>query len=412
MESKVIQLSGDKSISHRALMLLSISKGFNRITNLCNSRDVQSTIDCLSLCGAKIEKTNNTYTIGSSSLLSPSKPLNCGNSGTTIRLLMGLLSGQRIEAELYGDESLMARPMDRVINPLNQMGADIAFKNKKIHIKKSNIKGGFLENITSSAQVKSAIIFAALGAEKKTILQESYYTRNHTERLMAYLSNNIVYVRDRNIEINPLSFSGRDIEVAGDISKASFLVAFGCLSKGANLIIKNCLINSSRIGLVNTLKKMGANIEIHNKKVKYGEPIGDVCVKYSSQLKNICINPQDVRDMIDEIPVLSVIAAFSKGIMSINGISELKIKESNRVLAIISNLRKMGSDARENNNSILIKGQKILYNTNIKTFSDHRIAMAFYIASLFAKRKQVLDDLNCIDVSFPSFFDKLAEIRP
>ena len=411
IESKVIRLAGDKSISHRALMISSISRGSNRITNLCDSKDVQATINCLRLCGACIEKSRNGYIVSSSSLSNPSKPLNCENSGTTIRLLMGLLVGQGIEAELYGDISLMNRPMNRVINPLKQIGANIVFRNKFFCIKKGLIRGGSITNITSSAQVKSAIILAALGASKKTILKESYSTRDHTERMISYFSKDILHARGKNIEINPSSFSGRNIDIAGDISKASFLIAFGCLSEGANLIIENCLINSSRMGFVNNLKKMGADIRINNKKIKYGESVGDICVKYGARLKNIRISPQNVRDMIDEIPILSVVAAFSKGVMSINGISELKIKESNRVFAIISNLKKMSCDIRENKDSLLIKGRKNLYNTRIKTFSDHRIAMAFYIASLFAKRRSVLDDLECIDISFPHFFDKLAEVR-
>ena len=410
MKSKSIRLSGDKSISHRALMISSISKGDSQITNLCDSRDVQSTIECLRLCGAIIEKSANKYIVRSSSLSNPQKSLNCGNSGTTIRLLMGLLSGQGIEAELYGDDSLMSRPMDRVINPLNHMGADISYGNKKIYIKKGNVKGGTVKNRTSSAQVKSSIIFAALGGNKKTILQEYCHTRDHTERMLSYFSRDSVYVKGHSIEIKPGLLTGRNINVAGDISKASFLIAFGCLLEGADLIIKSCLINSSRIGFLNALKKMGADIKVYDKKLKYGELIADIRVKYSPQLKNIRISPQNVRDMIDEIPILSVVSVFSKGIMSVSGISELKIKESNRVLAIISNLRAMGCDARESGDSILIKGSKILYGTNIKTFSDHRIAMAFYIAGLFAKRKQVLDDLRCIDISFPSFFDKMSEV--
>ena len=411
MNYKTIKLAGDKSISHRALMILSISRGANQIVNLCDSEDVQSTINCLRLCGAIIEKSKNRYIVRSSSLSKPTKPLNCGNSGTTMRLLMGLLAGQGIEANLYGDSSLVSRPMDRVINPLNQMGANISFKNKSVYIGKGKIKGGIIKNATSSAQVKSAIILAALGGSRKTILQESYITRDHTERMIAYFSSDMLYIKGHNIQITPRLLSGRNIDVAGDISKASFLIAFGCLSEGANLIIKNCLINVSRMGFVNILRKMGADIAIHNKKTKYGEPIGDIQIKYSGRLKNICISPQDVRDMIDEIPILSVVAAFSKGVMSVKGISELKIKESNRVFAIVFNLRAMGCDVRESGNSVLIKGFKILYNTSIKTFSDHRIAMAFHIAGLFAKRRQILDDLRCISISFPSFFDKMAEAK-
>ena len=410
MKNKTIFLSGDKSISHRALMISSISKGVNRITNLCNGRDVDSTINCLRLCGAKIEKRAKSYIVSTSRLSKPLQPLNCGNSGTTIRLLSGLLAGQGIEAVLYGDDSLMSRPMDRIVDPLTQMGAKIENRDSKIIIKRSSIRGGNISNNTPSAQVKSSIILAGLGASNKTILDESYDSRDHTERMLSYHFRDSVYVDENRILISPSSFVSKNLEIPGDISKASFLIAYVCLLKGASITLKNVSFNPYRIGFIRTLIKMGADIVVDNKKNKYGEPTGDVHVRHSSRLKNIRVTAQNVRDMIDEIPILAVVASLSKGVMVIEGISELRLKESDRVFAIISNLKAMGVDVRENKENIMIKGQINLYNTNIKTFSDHRIAMAFYIASLFAKRTTKLDDLDCIDVSFPDFFDKIKEI--
>jgi len=410
MKNKTIVLSGDKSISHRALMVSSISKGVNRITNLCNGRDVASTISCLRLCGAKIERRAKSYVISTSRLSKPAEPLDCGNSGTTIRLLSGLLAGQGVEATLYGDDSLMNRPMGRIINPLSKMGAKIENRDNKIIVKRASIKGGNIDNNTSSAQVKSSIILAGLGAKNKTILNESYDSRDHTERMLNYHSAHSIYANEGRILINPSDLSSKDLEIPGDISKASFLIAYACLLKGASITLKNVSINPYRIGFIRTLIKMEADIAIDNKKNKYGEPIGDIHVKYSSRLKNIRVTAQNVRDMIDEIPILAVVASFSKGVMIIDGVSELKLKESDRVFSITSNLRSMGVDIRESKESIMIKGQINLYNTNIKTFSDHRIAMAFYIASLLAKRTAKIDDLDCIDISFPDFFDKIREI--
>ena len=410
IKNKTILLSGDKSISHRALMMSSISKGVNQITNLCNGKDVASTISCLRLCGAKIDRRAKSYIISTGRLSNPPEPLNCGNSGTTIRLLSGLLAGQGVEATLYGDESLMNRPMDRILEPLSKMGAKIENRDNKIIIKRASIKGGNIDNNTSSAQVKSSIILAGLGAKNKTIINESYDSRDHTERMLSYHSDNSIYTNDRRILINPSAFSSKDLEIPGDISKASFLIGYACLLKGSSITLKNLSINPYRMGFVRVLIKMGADIAIDNYKNKYGEPVGDIHVKYSSRLKNIRVTAKDVRDMIDEIPILAVVASFSKGVMKIDGVSELKLKESDRVFAITTNLRSMGVDVRKNKESIMIKGQFNLYNTNIKTFSDHRIAMAFYIASLIAKRTSKFDDLECIDISFPDFFDKIKEI--
>ncbi|MAV64511.1 MAG: 3-phosphoshikimate 1-carboxyvinyltransferase [Pelagibacteraceae bacterium TMED237] len=406
-----IKLSGDKSISHRALMIASISKGISRISNLCGGLDVQSTINCLNSCGANIVRDGQDYLVSSDMLSNPSKPLNCGNSGTTMRLMTGLLAGQGVEAVLYGDDSLSQRPMDRIVAPLKKMGGNLEYKNNKIFLKKSQILGGEILNLTSSAQVKSCIILASLSAQNQTILTESYDTRDHTEKMISYYSPNSISVNGNKIKVNPSKFTLSDIRIPGDVSNASFLIAYACLNKGSHFMFENILINKRRIGFINTLKKMGADISIADKKIKYGEVVGNIYVKYSSILKNISISYLDVKDMIDEVPILSVVASLSSGTMEIKGISELKLKESNRVLAIVKNLKSMGCDAREANDGITIRGCNKLYNTNINTFSDHRIAMAFHIASLFSKGVSSLDDYTCIEVSFPDFFNKLSEMR-
>ena len=411
INQKKIRLSGDKSISHRALMLSSISSGASRLSNLCDGADVESTINCLKACGASINKNGEFYTVNSNSLSNPNSPLNCRNSGTTMRLLTGLLAGQKIEALLYGDASLSKRPMDRIIEPLKKMGANLDYINNQIVLKKSSIRGGKISNPTPSAQVKSSIILAGLSGEAGTVLTESYSTRDHTEKMISFYSPNSVQSIEKEITINPSELEIKNMEIPGDISKASFLIAYACLMPRADVLFENILINPRRMGFINTLKRMGANITTENKRIKYGELVGDISAKYSSRLKNTHISNQNVRDMIDEIPILSVVAALSKGIMTISGLSELKLKESNRILAIASNLKAMGCDVRENNNNIVIKGQNYLYNTSITTFSDHRIAMAFHIASFFAKHTMVLDDPECIKVSFPDFFDKLEEIK-
>ena len=411
MKHNVIKLSGDKSLSHRALMLSSIARGKSKIENLCDGLDVSSTIDCLRLCGASIQKRDQVYYINSENLSCPSKHLNCGNSGTTIRLLAGLLAGQGISATLYGDKSLMSRPMNRVIAPLIKMGANIVCQNNKISIKKSKIFGGKIINETSSAQVKSAIIMAALGSINKTKLCELNDSRDHTEIMIEYLSNNCLKKIGRNIIIKPTIIRSRNFIIPGDISKASFLIGYSCLSNQSQITFKNLLVNPLRMGFVLALKRMGADISVIKKFRLNGELIGDVVVNPSKKLKNIQISSEEVVKMIDEVPILAVIASFSSGVMEINGISELKLKESNRVNAIIHNLNEMGVIALEEKDKIVIKGKKKLYNTSIKTFSDHRIAMSFYIASLFSFGRASFDDLDCIDISFPSFFKKLKEIE-
>jgi len=405
-----IKLSGDKSISHRALMIASISKGVSRISNLCNSQDVLSTIDCLKSCKADIVQDGQDYLVKSSSLSKPLNPLNCGNSGTTIRLMAGLLAGQGVDAELYGDKSLMSRPMDRIIKPLKEMGVDIKFKDKKIVLKKSNISSVSIKNTIPSAQVKSSIILAALGSRGKTSLHESYDTRDHTERMLQFISRNSIDINNNKIVVNKGLLSSENFIIPADISKASFIIACACLAPNSNLIIEDLLFNPGRTGFIDSLNKMGADIEIYNKKVRHNEPVVDIKVKYAGQLKNIHISSSKIPSMIDEVPILSVIGAFSKGVMKISGLKELRFKESDRISSILYNLKSMGADVISKEDSLMIKGRKYLYNTNIKTFYDHRIAMAFYVASLFSKRKAILDDIKCIDISFPDFFDKIKEI--
>ena len=405
-----IKLSGDKSISHRALMIASISKGISRISNLCNSQDVLSTINCLKKCKADIVQDGQDYLVKSSSLSKPLNPLNCRNSGTTIRLMAGLLAGQGVDAELYGDRSLMSRPMDRIIKPLNQMGVDIKFKDKKIVLKKSNISPTSIKNKIPSAQVKSSIILAALGSRGKISLHESYNTRDHTERMLQFISRNSIDINDNKIVVKKGFLNSENFIIPADISKASFIIACACLAPNSNLIIEDVLFNPGRTGFIDSLNKMGADIKIYNKKVRHNEPVVDIKVKYAGQLKNIHISSSKIPSMIDEIPILSVIGALSKGVMKISGLKELRFKESDRISSILYNLKSMGADIISKEDSLMIKGRKYLYNTNIKTFYDHRIAMAFYVASLFSKRKAILDDIKCIDISFPDFFDKIKEI--
>ena len=233
---KIIRLSGDKSISHRALMLASVSNGYSTITNLCNGKDVQSTIDCLRACGASINKNGNSCNITSNILSNPSIPLNCGNSGTTMRLLAGLISGLKISAALYGDSSLSKRPMDRIIEPLKKIGADIKYIDNQIIINKSELFGGEVLNPTSSAQVKSSIILAALNANATTNLTETYQTRDHTEKMISYHSSKSISLEDNRITIKPSKLHIENIEIPGDLSKASFLIAYACLTPETDIL--------------------------------------------------------------------------------------------------------------------------------------------------------------------------------
>jgi len=380
-----LTLPGDKSIAHRALILASFIKGVHKINNLPKNEDVLITLDILSRHGLEYKFSNNSTIINSNNMLFKDAIIACNDSGTTARLLIGYLAGLNVNATIKGSLSLSKRPMRRIVNPLKDFGVNIESKNFKLPIKlnkSNNLKPFNFRLEIPSAQVKSALILYAMCINGKSILSGKIQTRDHLELLLADLDYPISIDSDKIQIIGNANISKQiDIKIPGDISSASFIICASLLTQGSYVRIKNVCINKYRIGFLNSAVKMGAKINILNNRLVYGEAVGDIDIHYSKDLKGIEIDSIEIVNMIDEIPILSVLACYAEGNTIINGIEELKVKESNRVLAIIENIQSMGGDAELINDSLIIKGNKRLYNTTIRSFNDHRIFMSFYIAN-------------------------------
>ena len=416
-----IIVDGDKSCSHRALMLASQMLGITRISGLLEAEDVIATKNALVEMGVRIEVDGKDWLIygnGLASLVSPDKILDLGNSGTGVRLLLGLVATINIEASFTGDKSLNSRPMLRVLEPLKQYLCNFTAREKNylpINIKGNNLAPAIkYEIITPSAQVKSALLLAALNAHGKSIFTENILTRDHTEIMMEYLGFDIeqeIIAGKKNITVQGgQDLPAKDIIVSGDPSSAAFIVAAALLVKGSEITIKNVLINKYRIGFYQVLKKMGANIEFTRIRSICNEQVADIKVKYS-KLQGIDIDANYAPSMIDEYPILSILASQAVGSTKMYGIAELKVKESNRLSAIVSNLKKCGVTVNSGDDWLEVKYTKNIDSKEIiTTYHDHRIAMSFIILGLISKNGLEIDDIDMIKTSFPSFFDLLKEI--
>ncbi len=412
-----VNIPGDKSISHRAIMLSSISTGKNTVKNFLNGEDCLSTIDCFQKMGIKVEMCGknevNIQGAGLRGLTKSTGNLNVGNSGTTIRLIMGILSGQSFESTLIGDDSIAKRPMKRVTNPLRLMGANI-YGNEDanftpITIDSANLNGIDYKMPIASAQVKSSIILASLYANSPTKIIEKNKSRNHTEIMLKSFGADID-VSGNEIYVNPAqNLYSEDIYVPGDISSAAFFMAGASMLKGSEVLIKNVGLNETRTGILDVLKDMGGSFEVLNKKHVCGELMGDIIVKHSN-LNSTTIDSKLIPRLIDEIPIIAVMATQAQGTTFIKDAKELKVKESNRISSVVSNLKKMGADIEELDDGMIIKGPTPLSGCSIESFSDHRIAMAFSIASLVASGNTKIDNKRCVEISFPGFYDILKEI--
>ena len=412
--NSIISLPGDKSISHRSIMLASIANGVSRITNLNDGEDLQSTIKAMQSCGALIKQDKDLIVVTGSSLASPKKPIDCGNSGTTSRLLTGLLSSQHLSFSLIGDESLSKRPMNRVIKPLKEMGCIIKSNDGllPLHIDASNsFKGIDYKMPIASAQVKSAILLAGLGAKNPSVVKELKHSRNHSEIMLESMGANIV-VDDNNITVNPLSskLKSFNMDIPADPSSAAFFIALAALLKGSDLTVKNILLNPTRTGFIDVLGKMGVQGLVSNPMTNNGESCGDIQF-IGSNIKSCDVPAHMIPSIIDEIPILAVIAAFAKGRTVFHQVEELRFKESNRLDAIIQNLQSFGINAFEEKNNLIVDGGKPTKMAKILSFDDHRIAMAFIILSLVAFKEFDIDNTDCIDISLPGFFEILEEIQ-
>jgi 3-phosphoshikimate 1-carboxyvinyltransferase len=407
-----ITLPGDKSISHRAVILGAIAQGETQISGLLASGDIFSTIRILRKLGVNFRRLNQNQVIvrgvGRRGLKEPSTVLNAGNSGTTMRFLIGLLSGQRGLFCLWGDRSLSQRPMGRVIIPLREMGAQIWAREDRLP--PVVIKGTSLHSLgeyklpIASAQVKSALLLASLNTQGETTIIEPIKSRDHTERLLRYLG--------AEIKIDGLKISlkgggelkGKEIFIPGDISSASFFIAAALLVPRSEIVIKKVGINSTRLGFIKVVKKMGAEIEIFNlTQLKGGERQGDIRVKFSS-LKGIKITERDIPSLIDEVPILALLSAYADGESVIRGAKELRVKESDRIKSIVINLKALGADIEELEDGLIIRGKTHLRGgVKLRSFGDHRIAMTGIIAGLTTSEEIVVEGTECIRTSFPEF---------
>lgn len=403
-----ITLPGDKSISHRAIILSSISEGSSRIQGFLKGEDCLRTIDCFQKLGIDIEDDGREIIVhgkGLKGLKESKNILDVGNSGTTIRLISGILAGQGFSTTITGDESIQKRPMDRIIYPLTLMGGDIKGRDEN-NLAPLIIKGKSLKAIDyslpiPSAQVKSAILLAGLYAEGKTIVREKVKSRDHTERMLKALGANI-QTKGKIITLRKSNLHGQDIKVPGDISSAGFLIAGAAALPGSKLVLKDIGLNPTRTGIIDVLLEMGANIEIENISTSGGEKMGDIIVE-GSQLKGINIGGEIIPSLIDEIPVIAMVGAIAEGKTIITGAEELRVKETDRISVMVKEMKKLGVKVKELPDGMEIQGNNKINGGIVESYGDHRIAMALAIGGLFANSPVEIKDSKCVDVSFPGF---------
>lgn len=412
-----ISVPGDKSISHRSIMLASLAGGVSRITNFLRGEDNYSTMAAFRSMGVAIEDDGKTVTVhgaGLHGLKEPDDVLDCGNSGTTIRLMTGLLAGQKFFSVLTGDRYLRRRPMRRVTEPLAMMGASIVGRGNgtlvPLAITGSPLHGISYGSPIASAQVKSSLMLAGLYAEGETRISEPSLSRDHSERMFRYFGVSLETSGNMVKLCGGQELTGRDINVPGDISSAAFFMVAALIVPGSELLIRNVGINPTRTGVLDILRLMGADIVELDPREVSGEPVADLLVRYSS-LKGIDISGDLVTRAIDEFPVISVAAALAEGVTTIRDARELRVKETDRISAMAANLRLVGAgNIEETEDGMVIKGVEELSGGPVSSFGDHRIAMSLSVAALACKASVVVDDVSCVSTSFPGFFDLLQKV--
>lgn len=414
---KTVTVPGDKSISHRSIMLSSIANGDTHVSGFLTGEDCLSTISCFKKLGIDIEVNGTNVTVhgkGINGLTAPSETLDVGNSGTTLRLMSGLLSAQPFTTHITGDSSIQKRPMGRVATPLEKMGSKLLSKDEKLTAPLT-IKGTKLKAIdytlpVASAQVKSAIILAGLYADGITKITEPEVTRDHTEIMLNYFGADIKKEGNTIIVTPVKEIIAKDIEVPGDISSAAYFIAAALICKNSNIIINNVGVNSTRTGIITAFREMGADIELLNERIVCGEPVADISAK-TSKLHGTIIKGDIIPKLIDEIPVIASVACYAEGETIIADAQELKVKESNRIKTMTSELSKMGADITETDDGMIIKGVKSLHGTKCESYNDHRVAMSISIAALGAEGETEITNSECVDISFPGYFTLLDSVK-
>lgn len=408
-----ITVPGDKSISHRGIMLGALANGTTSITNFLKGADCLSTISCFQKMGIEIEETENEILVhgkGLHGLSAPKEILDAGNSGTTTRLISGILAGQNFSCDLTGDASIQKRPMKRIMTPLSMMGADITSVHNNgcapLHIKGAPLKGISYQSPVASAQVKSCVLFAGLYANGKTSVTEPFLSRNHSELMLSSFGASVQTCgTTATIEPEPV-LTAQKVEVPGDISSAAFFIAAGLLIPGSELLIKNVGINPTRDGILRVCRQMGANLELLNTRTQCGEPVADILVKHS-ELNGTVIEGDLIPTLIDELPVIAVMAACANGETIIRNAEELKVKESNRLEIIVHHLSEMGCDITGTEDGMIIRGGKPLHGAVLDSHLDHRIAMSFAVAGLIADGETEITNADCVNISYPGFYRDL-----
>ena len=411
-----LSIPGDKSISHRSIMLGSLADGITEVRNLLMSADCLSTISCFRQMGITIDETESCIRIHGKGLHGLTAPLNTlytGNSGTTTRLISGILSAQDFDCTLTGDSSIESRPMKRIITPLSQMGASIesVYQNDCAPLKISGrkLKGIHYTSPVSSAQVKSAILFAGLYADRETIITEPSLSRNHSELMLKACGCSIQTSGTTTI-LQPCShLLPQEITVPGDISSAAYFIAAGLIVPHSEICIKNVGINPTRDGILRVCKAMGADIQMENIHEAGKEPVADLIVR-SSNLHGTLIEGSLIPTLIDEIPIIAIMAAFADGQTIIRDAAELKVKESDRIAVMTENLKAMGADITATEDGMIINGGRPLHGASIKSYNDHRIAMSFAVAALQSEGTTDIIGGDCVNISYPEFYDDLKRL--
>lgn len=410
-----LTVPGDKSISHRAVMFGSLARGTTRISHFLEGADCLSTISCFRKMGIEIDRNKDEILVhgrGLHGLTAPTEILDVGNSGTTTRLISGILAGQTFTSELDGDDSIRTRPMKRIMTPLASMGADITSRLDNgcapLIIHGRPLHAAHYDSPVASAQVKSCVLLAGMYADGITSVTEPFLSRNHTEIMLNYFGAEITSEgTTASIRPEPV-LEGRDIQVPGDISSAAYFIAAGLLTPGSEILLKNVGINPTRAGIIKVCMDMGADITLLNESTE-GEPTADLLIRTSS-LKGTTIEGSIIPTLIDEIPMLAVMAAFAEGTTIIRDAQELKVKESDRIAVMVDNLRRMGADIEGTDDGMIIHGGRPLHGAVIDSHLDHRIAMSFAVAGTICDGTVEILNGECVNISYPEFYHDLYSL--
>lgn len=407
-----IKVPGDKSISHRAVMLGSLANGVTEISGFLKGADCLSTIDCFRKMGIDIDINGENVTVhgnGLRGLKKPDEMLYTGNSGTTTRLLCGILAGQNFDTSITGDASIQKRPMGRVVKPLSMMGAKIENEYCPLYITGTKLHGIDYKMPVASAQVKTAIILAGLYADGETVIHEIEKSRDHTELMLSAMGADLT-VDNLDITVKPTNdLTAVNVDVPGDISSAAFFLVLGAIMPNSQITVINVGINPTRTGIIDVLKDMGADITLENVHTSAGETVADITVR-SSSLKGTTVGGDIIPRLIDELPIIAVAAVFADGQTVIKDAQELKVKETNRIRAVVDEFNKCGIDITETDDGMIINGGKSIHGADFKTYGDHRMAMSLTVLAQLADCESTLDDSDCACVSYPTFFDDFYKL--